>query len=76
MTFRISACHNVWKCQEKYSYGKVTDIKSVVADLEQAGIGFEKERFLRMSKNGHKKVSFFYQKNPQDIGVGRFARKV
>jgi hypothetical protein len=43
--------HNILKYQEKYDYGKVTDIKSVVADLKQAGIGFENEGFLRIVKN-------------------------
>jgi hypothetical protein len=33
-----------------------------VAYGEQAGTGFGKEGLLRIVKNGHKKVSFFYQK--------------
>jgi len=47
----ISDYHNTLKYQEKYDYGKVTHIKSVVADLKQAGIGFEKEGLLRIAKN-------------------------
>ena len=61
--------HNILKYQEKYSYGKVTDIKSVVADLEQAGIGFEKEGLLRIVKNCQKKISFFIKKIHNILGL-------
>jgi len=47
----ISDYHNILIYQEKYSYGKVTDIKSVVAGLRQAGVGSGREWLLRIVKN-------------------------
>ena len=61
--------HNILKYQEKYDYGKATDIKSVAADLKQAGIGFEKEGLLRIAKNRQKKVTFFYQQIHKILGL-------
>jgi hypothetical protein len=48
---------------------KGTEIRSVFAYGEQAGTAFGKEGLLRIAKNGHKKVSFFYQRIHKILGL-------
>ena len=53
---------------------KGTEIRSVFAYGEQAGIGFGKEGLLRIAKDGHIKISFFYQKIRKILGLVYKAR--